>query len=135
MPPPSGTTESEAAMAPETAGADMKSKADDTPLVGQDESAELEHPHGTMEAAVATMGNRWGDQSETKALEEYGGLEPRVSESKQGAGVAEDGKEGRDEEAEAKVRDATTAADGLPGKPTQDQSAAEGDNAGVSVGD
>ena len=109
MPPPSGTTEAEEAKAPETAGVDVASKADSTPVVGQEEgegdeegeeeSAEIEHPHGTLEPAVAGTGHTGEDGSNTKALEEHGGLEASKNDRTPKADNTEEDKE--DDEAEA----------------------------------
>lgn len=108
MPPPSGTMEAEAAMAPETAGADLGSKADETLTmrefierekaregkeVGKGESAEVEHAHGTLEPAVAAVGNtaeQGAEEDDTKALEEHGGLEARQGELKDKASLMGD---------------------------------------------
>ena len=150
MPPPSGTTEAEEAMAPETVGAHVASKSDETPMVGQEkgeggevgeeESAEVDHPHGTLEPAVAGTGHTGEDGSDTKALEEHGGLEPSKNDRTSVEENTEEDKE--DDEAEAqerkagKVHDAAAAKEEeLPGKKTQDQGAAEAEQAGVSVGD
>lgn len=164
MPPPSGTTEAEAAKAPETSNANVTSKADEKLTVeefieeeskegegeeaggeetGKGGSAEIEHPHGTLEPAVAAVGlTEQKDEVEghTKALEEHGGLEARVGESKRtNEGIRDEADEGADEGAGAETTMATrnpadTTTD-LPGKKTQDQGAGDSNEAGVSVGD
>ena len=147
MPPPSGTTEAEQATAPETVGVDVASKADETPMVGQErgevgeeERAEVEHPHGTLGPAVAGTGHTGEGENDTKALEEHGGLEPSKNDRTSKADNTEEDNE--DDEAEAQemkariVHDATASKEEeLPGKKTQDQGAAEGEESGVSVGD
>lgn len=159
MPPPSGTTEAEAAKAPETADANVTSKADEKLTVeefieeeskegGGEETvkgihAEIEHSHGTLEPAVAAVGQREDKgrrEGNTKALEEHGGLKARTVHPKptaKGTGI-EDEEEADEELGENTANAVTISADttpGLPGKKTQDQGAGNGEEAGVSVGD
>ncbi len=164
MPPPSGTTEAEAAKAPETANANVASKADEKLTVeefieeeskegggqevgveetGKGGNAEIEHPHGTLEPAVAAVGQTEDEcekEGKRRALEEHGGLEARTLDPKRTAkGTQNEYDEAADEEVRAETANAvTTSADtttDLPGKKTQDQGAGEGEEAGVSVGD
>lgn len=164
MPPPCGTTEAEAAKAPETANADVVSKADEKLTVkefieeesreeggedvvmgetGKGRNAETEHPHGTLEPAVAAVGQREekGERvGNTKALEEHGGLEARTVDSKRTAKGTrnEDEEEAGEESGVATASAASNPADAttdLPGKKTQDQGAGDSNEAGVSVGD
>ena len=150
MPPPSGTTGAEEAKAPETVGVDVTSKADETPVVrqeegelgevGAEESAEIEHPHGTIEPAVAGTGYTGESGNDIKALEEHGGLEASENDQISKAENTEEDKEGEEAEAQEtkarKVHNATASrGEELPGKKTQEQGAAEGEEAGVSVGD
>jgi hypothetical protein len=159
MPPPSGTTEAEAAKAPEAADANVTSKADERLTVeefieeeskegGGEETvkgkhAEIEHSHGTLEPAVAAVGQREDKgkrEGNTKALEEHGGLKARTVHPKptaKGTGI-EDEEETDEELGENTANAVTISADttpGLPGKKTQDQGAGNGEEAGVSVGD
>ena len=177
MPPPSGTTEAEDAKKPETAGAEVESKSDDTPsteatategtgsadkenetaktagsidnlkdegtdlpLRVKDQSAEVEHTHGTMEPVVTATGQKTEkgeDEPQTKGLEEDGGLkgavEKRDKEEDKETDEEEDEKEPISETKD--VTAVTEQAEALPGKKTQDQEAAKGEEAGVSVGD
>ena len=173
MPPPSGTTEAEDAKTPETGGANIESKADETPCseptsearqgiadtAGDIENlkdegtdlplrgsvknvhAEVEHPHGTMEPVITTMGQKTEkgeEQGSTRALEEDGGLkgavEAREKDAEEDVAENPDGEKGTS----IKTEDVSAAADvteSLPGKKTQEQSAAKGEEAGTSVGD
>lgn len=163
MPAPSGTAEAEAAKAPETANANVVSKADEKLTVeefieeesreegsekagieemGKGGSAEVGHPHGTLEPAVAAVGQTVDEgerKGNTKALEEHGGLEARTVDPKNAAKESRKEEEGGDQAAEAETASAvripadTTAE--LPGKKTQDQGAGDSNEAGVSVGD
>lgn len=180
MPPPSGTTEAEDAKEPETKGADVESKADETPIVestvdketkpdegegeadgkagvagnienlkdegtdlplrniGKDRTPEVEHPHGTMDPVITATGQKTekGEKDgETQGLEEDGGLKDAVNkrEDEKDAAEDEDGEQ-RGTQTEA-VNAVTDEVESLPGKKTQDQAAAKGDEAGISVGD
>ena len=177
MPPPSGTTEAEDAKQPETAGAEVKSKADDTPstedtttegtesadneietaktagnidnlkdkgtdlpLRVKDQSTEVEHSHGTLEPVITATGQKpekGEGEPQTKGLEEDGGLkgavEKRDKEEDEETDEAEDDEESTPER--KKVSAVTEQAEALPWKKTQDQEAAKGDEAGISVGD
>lgn len=164
MPPPSGTTEADAAKAPETANAEVVSKADEKLTVkefieeesreeggegvgmeetGKEGDAEIDHPHGTLEPAVAAVGRNEGESDrvgDTKALEEHGGLEARTVHPKRTPkGTRNEDKDEAEEEAGAETANAVTVpADtttDLPGKKTQDQGAGDGKEAGISVGD
>lgn len=159
MPPPSGTTEAEAAKAPETSNTKVTSKADEKLTVeefieaeskdGEGEetekgaNAEIEHPHGTLEPAVAAAGQTEQSgvgEGHTKALEEHGGLETRVGESKRtNEGTRDEDEDGADKESGAETtmptRNPADTATDLPGKKTQDQGAGDSNEAGVSVGD
>jgi len=164
MPPPSGTTEAETAKAPETANANVSSKADEKLTVkefieerskkagdeeagveetGKGQDAGIEHPHGTLEPAVAAVGQteeRGEREGNTKALEEHGGLEARTVDPKRtDKGTRNEDEEVVDEEVGAETASAVTnpteTSTDLPGKKTQDQGAGEGEEAGVSVGD
>lgn len=164
MPAPSGTTEAEAAKAPETANANVTSKADEKLTVeefieeesreegggkagiegtGKGEIAEVAHPHGTLEPAVAAVGHTEDEgerKSKSKALEEHGGLEARSVDSKNVVGGArqeeeEGDEEGAEEETASAVKIPGDTTAGLPGKKTQDQGAGDSNEAGVSVGD
>ena len=173
MPPPIGTTEAEDAKAPETTGANVESKADETPrseppsetrqgtagTAGDIENlkdegtdlplrgsvknvdAEVEHPHGTMEPVITATGQkteRGEEEGDTRALEEDGGLKDAIEtrEATEEDDVAErsHGEKGTS----IKTEDVSAAADeteSLPGKKTQEQSAAKGEEAGTSIGD
>lgn len=177
MPPPSGTTEAEDAKEPATAGADVGSKADETPSteaipvedsedgkevkagVGsagdienlknegtdlplrqgvKNKSSVLDHPHGTTEPIIAATGQKSEEGeggTDTKRLEEDGGLRGAIQERKEEEEQPSDENDG---ETAAKTKDASAATDeteALPGKKTQEQGAAKGDEAGLSVGD
>lgn len=184
MPPPSGTTDAEDAKEPETAGAEVRSKADETASMepaaenktDMDEEAEagdgeagsagnvenlkdegndlplregvknkdteLEHPHGTMEPTIAAMGQKMEKEEgkpKTQGLEEDGGLKGAIEKRAQDEEDEDQGKQAEaDQEAAIRTRDSSAATDkteNLPGKKTQDQEAAKGDEAGVSVAD
>jgi len=164
MPPPSGTTEAEAAKAPETANANVASKADEKLTVeesleerskmerdeemekeetGKGGIAEIEYPHGTLEPAVAAVGHTEDDREREvniKALEKHGGLEARIVNSEgTEKGIRNEDKDEENDEvgaatASAARNSAATTTD-LPGTKMQDQSAGEAEEAGVSVGD
>lgn len=180
MPPPSGTTEAEDGKEPESKGADVESKADETPVVesavdkgtkpdegegeehgkagaagnienlkdegtdlplrniGKDKDAEVAHPHGTMDPVVTATGQKTEEgemKGDTQGLEEDGGLKDAVNKRKDEEDVAED-EDGEQRSTQTKAVNAVTdEVESLPGKKTQDQAAAKGDEAGTSVGD
>ena len=112
---------------------------------GEVKDGEVEHQHGTLEPKVAATGQkeeRQGGDGRTKELEEHGGLENPGSK---GAGDTQRVEETRDQDnthgrSESRtdtkhVTAATDEAEDLPGKKTQEQAAARGEEAGDSVGD
>ena len=121
----------------------LKDKGTDLPLRGsvKNVDAVVEHPHGTMEPVITTMGQkteRGQEQGVTRALEEDGGLkgavEAREKEKEDEVAEYSDGEKGTS----IKTEDVSAAADvteSLPGKKTHEQSAAEPEEAGTSVGD
>ena len=180
--PPSGSTEAEDAKEPETAGADVVSKADDIPAVEEDEDEEQEpggakdgtaghienlkdegtdlplrqakkdkeqsglgYPHGTLEPVVAAAGQqsetaRDLEVKDTKPLEADGGLEEAINKREDGSPSDQDNHVDPDESDDRNTNTQLGKEDGgsektLPGKKTQDQEAAKGEEAGVSVGD
>ena len=130
---------------PGTAGdiENLKDEGTDLPLRGsvKNVDTEVEHSHGTVEPVVTTVGQkteRGEEQAEdTRALEEDGGLKGAVTtkEKEEEDDVAEnsDGEKG----SSMKTEDVSAAAgpESLPGKRTQEQSAAKGEETGTSVGD
>ena len=180
MPPPSGTTEAEDAKEPESKGANVESKADETPIIepigdkgtkaDEDEGEEdgkagaagnienlkdegtdlplrniekggdpeVAHPHGTMDPVITATGQKTEEGEEkgdTQGLEEDGGLKDAVNKRKAEEDAAEK-EDGEQQGAQTKAVNAVIdEVDSLPGKKTQDQAAAKGDEAGTSVGD
>ena len=118
----------------------LKDEGTDLPLRVKDKSAEVEHPHGTMEPVITATGQK-AEKGEggpqTKGLEDDGGLkgavEKRDQEEKEETDEDEDDEESTPETKH--VSAATEQAEALPGKKTQDQETAKGDEAGISVGD
>ena len=173
MPPPSGTTAAGDAKAPETIGANVESKADETPIsepaseaqqgiagtAGDIENlknegtdlplrgsvrnvdAEVEHPHGTMGPVTTAIGQKTEkgeEQGDTRVLEEDGGLKDAINArgEKEEDDVAEKSHDEKGTSIETKdVSGTADDMESLPGKKTQEQSAAKGDEAGTSVDD
>ena len=124
----------------------LRDEGTDLPLRVKDKSAEVEHPHGTMEPLNTATGQKTekGEgQPQTKGLEEDGGLKGAVKKRDEEELEEDEEDEETDEEEDdeeqtpgTKVLSAATKqAEALPGKKTQDQEAAKGEEVGVSVGD
>ena len=164
-PPPSGTTDARSAMAPETGSSTVESKADGVPATtsssnkvtdsmqdlslteanaaGSQTAGLTDGPAGTGEdedlekkTAIAKEPEAEAQEAEEDGLNRgnHGGakpktvtLEPEKRETEPDA-----------EEDARKTKDVTAASDevgNLPGKKTQDQPAASGEDAGSSVAD
>ncbi len=165
MPPPSGTTDTRSAMAPETGSSTVESKADGVPATtsssnkvtdsmqdlslteanaASSQTAGLtDGPAGTGEdedlekkTAIAKEPEAEAQEAEEDGLNRgnHGGAKPKTGTL---------GPEKRETELDAeedagKTKDVTAASDevgNLPGKKTQDQPAASGEDAGSSVAD
>lgn len=121
----------------------LKDEGTDLPLRVKDKSAEVEHQHGTMEpfnAATGQKTEKGEGEPQTKGLEEDGGLkgaiEKRDEEEREGDKEEDEEDDVEEPTPGMKAESAVTEqAEALPGKKTQDQEAAKGDEAGISVGD
>ena len=121
----------------------LKNEGTDLPLRGsaKDVQGEVEHPHGTTGPVVTATGQKSEKEEvegDTQALEEDGGLKGSIEKreiEKDESGTEGSGGEKR---SSVKTEDVSAGADEtarLPGKKTQEQSAAKGEEAGTSVGD
>ena len=123
----------------------LKDEGTDLPLRGavKNQDTNLEHPHGTLAPVTAATGHieEKGDAgagAETKGLEEDGGLKGAIEERGAEGEDSEEDEDDEEEEPNAASKDVGSISDQsepLPGKKTQEQGAAVGDEAGVSVGD